>query len=117
LQDLKSSKREILEPLLVTLAPFAPHITEELWSALGHQDSIAYARFPAYDESILVENTFIYPVSVNGKLRTEIEFSLDISTNEMQSVVLGNDIVKKWLDGKDPKKVIIVPRKIVNVVV
>lgn len=117
LQELKCSKRAILEPLIILLSPFAPHITEELWSALGHNETIAYAAFPGYDENLLLENSFTYGISINGKLRTEIEFDLSATNDEIQNTVLNNEIVMKWLEGRTPKKVIIVPKKIVNVVI
>ncbi|MCX6189989.1 MAG: leucine--tRNA ligase [Bacteroidetes bacterium] len=116
-QDLKCSKKVILEPFLILLSSFAPHITEELWSNLGHPSSIAYAIFPNFDEQYLTENSFTYGISVNGKVRTQLSFSLTASNEEIHQEVLKNEIVLKWLEGKTPKKVIIVPKKIVNIVV
>lgn len=117
LNQMKCHKRGILEPLLIVLSPFAPHISEELWSALGNEDSIIYASYPEFNPSYLQEDEFEYPIMVNGKLRTKITFPLTNGPKEIEPEVLDNEIVKKWLDGKSPKKVIVVPKKIVNVVV
>jgi leucyl-tRNA synthetase len=110
-------KREILEPLLITLTPFAPHMAEELWFQLGHTNSILDARFPACNESYLVENTFTYPVAIQGKTRTELEFALDLSADAIQEAVLANELVKKWMEDKPLKKFIFVKGKMINVVV
>ena len=110
-------KREILEPLLITLTPFAPHMAEELWAQLGHTNSILDARFPACNESYLVENTFTYPVAIQGKTRTELEFALDLSADAIQEAVLTNELVKKWMEDKPLKKFIFVKGKMINVVV
>ncbi len=117
LQALGCSKREILEPLLVILAPFAPHITEELWQQLGHNSSVHTAQWPKWDAGILVENTFAYPVSVNGKTRTSIEFPLDESAEEIQRKVLADEIVQKWVNGNELKKFVFVKGRIINLVV
>lgn len=117
LQQFKCNKREILEPLLIILAPFAPHITEELWAALGNNTSIHTAQWPAFNNEYLVENSFSYPVSINGKTRTNIEFALDMDTKEIEVQVLQNEIVQKWLEGNAPKKIIVVKGRIINVVV
>lgn len=117
LTSLKCHKREILEPLLVLLAPFAPHITEELWESLGHTESIHKATWPSYNEDYIKENTFTYPISINGKMRTQIPFPVDMSKEEIEKNVLGNEVVLKWTEGKPPKKVIVVPNRIVNVVI
>ena len=117
LSSLKCNNREILESLLVIMAPFAPHITEELWEKLGNTDSIHSSNWPKYNEEFIKENTFNYPISVNGKTRTQIEFPVDAEKNDIEKSVLENDIVLKWLEGKTPKKVIVVPNRIVNVVV
>ncbi len=117
LQELKCSKREILTPMLILLSSFAPHITEELWEALGNKETIAFFPFPSFNESYLAEDSFKYGISVNGKLRTELTFALNATPDEIQREVLTNEMVIKWLDGKVPKKVIIVPKKVVNVVV
>lgn len=117
LGDIKCNKRGILEPLAVLLSPFAPHISEELWSLLGHDDSISFARFPEFDPGLLVENTFRYPVSINGKTRTYIEFDINVSKEEVEKTVLANGDIIRFMDGKPLKKLIFVPKKIVNLVV
>ncbi len=117
LTQLKTNKRAILEPLTVILAPYAPHITEELWQKLGHNESISNATFPQWKEEYLVENTYEYPVSVNGKTRAKLSFAVDTPREEMEKVVLSDEQVNKFFDGKSPKKIIIVPNKIINVVV
>lgn len=115
--DLKCNKHEILNKLLLIAAPYAPHITEELWVKMGHVASIHKEEFPAFDEKYLQESSFEYPVSINGKKRTTIKVPLDMPKDDIEKQVLANDIVQKWLEGKSPKKVIIVPKRIVNVVV
>jgi leucyl-tRNA synthetase len=117
LSDLKCNKRAIYEPLLIILSPFAPHIAEEIWSKMGHTQSIATATFPAFQPELLVESTFSYPISFNGKHRFNLELPLGIPNDEIQGAVLAHEDAAKWLEGKTPKKVIIVPGKIVNVVV
>ncbi|SFF84611.1 leucine--tRNA ligase [Pontibacter chinhatensis] len=117
LSQLKCHKRAILEPLTVILSPYAPHITEELWEQLGHKESISYAPFPQWKEEYLVENTFEYPVSVNGKMRAKLTFALDTPREEIEKAVLAEEQVTKFFDGKAPKKIIIVSNKIINVVV
>jgi leucyl-tRNA synthetase len=117
LSELKCNKREMLEPLLILLVPYAPHIAEELWQQLGNSTSILDASFPEYDEKHLVETTKEYPVSVNGKLRTAINLSLDATTSEVEEFILANDVVQKWLEGKQPKKIIFVKGKMINVVI
>jgi leucyl-tRNA synthetase len=117
LSSMKCNKRKILEPLAIALSPYAPHITEEVWSLLGHTDSILNSSFPAYDEKYLIESSFSYPISINGKVRTQIEFALDMPKEDIEKQVLASEIVQKWTEGKAPKKVIVVPGRIVNVVV
>ncbi|MBS0000559.1 MAG: leucine--tRNA ligase [Cyclobacteriaceae bacterium] len=117
LYSFNTHKRKILEPLTVIISPYAPHICEELWSLLGHNESITRAMYPKYREEYIREETFEYPVSVNGKLRTKINFNLDTPREDMEKQVLASEIIQKWLGGKDPKKVIIVPQKIINVVI
>jgi len=114
---LKCSKREILEPLLVTLSPFAPHICEELYQKLGHETSIYNASFPQYDEKYLVEATKKYPISFNGKVRFTLELPADMSKEEVEKTVLADEQTAKYLEGATVKKIIVVPGKIVNVVV
>ena len=115
--SLKCHNKEILENFLLLLAPYAPHIAEELWQTLGHSESISYASFPEFDESHLKEDTFEYPVMVNGKMRTKLPLSLDLSKEDIEKAAMANEVVQKWLDGNAPKKVIIVPKKIINIVV
>jgi leucyl-tRNA synthetase len=117
LTDLKCNKRAILEPLLILVSPYAPHIAEELWKLLGHNESIAYAPFPMFNETFLVEDNFNYPVSFNGKTRFNIELPATLSNQEVERLVLEAEQTKKYLEGKAPKKVIVVPKKIVNIVV
>lgn len=117
LSSMKCNKRSILEPLVVALAPFAPHIAEELWEKLGHEDTIFNASFPQFDEQYLTESAFNYPISINGKVRAQMNFALDMPKEDIEKVVLASEIVLKWTEGKPPKKVIVVPGKIVNVVI
>jgi len=117
LYDLKCNKREILEPLIVCLSPFAPYISEELWTKLGHTSSVVKASFPKFEESYLVENTFSYPVSFNGKTRFMLELPLNLSKEQIEKEVLSSEDAKKWLKEAPIKKVIVVPNKIVNIVV
>lgn len=113
---MKCNKREIIEPLTILLSPFAPHICEEIWEQLGHKESISFAKFPAFDPSVLVESSFNYPVSINGKTRTTMEFALDATKETIEQEVLKNSDVQKFLDGKAVKKIIFVPKKIINIV-
>lgn len=117
LNELRCNKRAVLEPLLVLVSPYAPHIAEELWSQLGHKESISFAAFPAVNESYLVEDSFTYPVSFNGKMRFSIELPATLTVPEIEKEVLSREEVQKYLEGKTPKKVIIVPKKIVNFVI
>ena len=113
----KCHSREVLEMLLVTLAPFAPHITEELWHALGHDTTICDAQWPVYNEEYLKEDNVKYAVSFNGKARFSMEVPAGISSEDMEKLALGNENAAKWLDGKTIRKVIVVPGKIVNIVI
>lgn len=117
LQDLKCNKREILEPLLILMAPFAPHITEELWHALGHKETITYAKYPQFNETYLKEDAITYPVSFNGKMRFKIDLPADCDKQQAEEAVMNHESAQKWLEGKSPKKVIFVPKKIINIVV
>ncbi len=110
------NKREILEPLAILIEPYAPHIAEELWEKLGHTDSIAKVPFPKFEEKYLVESTKVYPISFNGKMRFTLELSLDLSKEEIEKIVLAHKKTQKQLKGRIPKKVIVVPGKIVNLV-
>ncbi|MFL5764554.1 MAG: leucine--tRNA ligase [Bacteroidia bacterium] len=117
LTDLKCNKREVLEPLAIIIAPYAPHVAEELWSRLGHKESITYATFPEFNESYLVESAFNYPVSINGKTKFFHEYDLSLTKEQLEKEILANEQTIKYLDGKAPKKVIVVHNKIVNIVV
>ncbi len=117
LGSLGCHKRKILEPLIIALAPFAPFITEELWKQLGNTGSVHQASFPAVEEKYLVESSFDYPVSVNGKVRAQVTLPLDISQEEAQKQVLELDRIKQFTNGNQPKKFIFVKGKIINVVV
>lgn len=117
LSSMKCNKRAILEPMTIILSPFAPHIAEELWHLLGHETSVVDAAYPAFEEKYLVEDSIEYPVSVNGKMRAKISFAADASKEEVESGALANETIQKWMDGKEPRKVIVVPKKIVNIVV
>lgn len=117
LTKLKCNKFKILEPLVIIISPYAPHIAEELWHKLGHVESVTKAMFPEYNESLLVESQHEYPVSINGKMRVKMSFGLDMPREDIESEVLKSEIVQKWLDGKSPKQIIVVPNRIINVVV
>lgn len=117
LTDMNCRKRDILEPLITLIAPFAPHIAEELWNKMGHKDSITYAPLPHLDSSFLKESSFSYPVSFNGKMRFKKELPVDLSKEEVEKEVLNDSRSEKYLGGKAPKKVIVVPKRIVNVVI
>ncbi len=116
LTDLKCNKQSVLQELLIILSPYAPHIAEELWNKLGNKESITKATFPIFNGEYLIENEFSYPISINGKHRTNLTFSMDLSALEIESAVLANELVQKWLEGKTPKKVVFVKGKIVNLV-
>ena len=111
------SKREVLEPLTVLIAPFAPHIAEELWSRLGNAGSVCDAAYPVCDEKYLKQNAFEYPVSINGKLRFKKEYAASMTPAEIQADVVAAPEAQKWIEGRTPKKVIVVPGKIINIVI
>ncbi len=127
LTDLKCHKKEILEPLLILLAPYAPHITEELYAQLRKapspsgegwgEASILDASFPKWNDKYLKETSKAYPVAINGKTRTELTLALDITQQQVEEIVMKDAIVTKWLEGKQPKKIIYVKNKMINVVV
>ncbi len=117
LTDLHCHKRVVLEPLLVLLAPYAPHIAEELWSKLGNSSSILNASFPVFEEKYVKESSKAYPVAINGKTRTEITVSLEATQKEVEEIILQDAVVRKWLEGKQPKKIIYVKNKMINVVI
>lgn len=117
LTQQKCRKREILEPLIILLAPFAPHITEELWHCMGHETSICDATFPLCEEKYLVESSVKYPVSFNGKVRFTLELPADASKTDIEKAALSNEQSAKYLNGATPKKIIVVPGKIINIVI
>ncbi|WP_306012466.1 MULTISPECIES: leucine--tRNA ligase [unclassified Allomuricauda] len=112
----KCTSKAILEPLAILVSPYAPHIAEELWSRLGHTESIAEAPFPKFEEKYLVESSKEYPISFNGKMRFKLELPLDMGKDEIEAAVLAHEKTKEQLQGREPKKVIVVPGKIVNIV-
>ena len=116
LADIKCHKKEILEKILILLVPYAPHITEELWNQLRNEGTILDADYPGYDPALLVESTKEYPVSINGKLRTNINLALDLQQADVEKIIKENEVVQKWLDGKEPQKIIYVKNKMINVV-
>ncbi len=117
LNDLDCHKQAILEPLLVLMAPFAPHVAEELWHSLGHQSSIVDAQWPKVDPQHLIEEVVTYPVSFNGKTRFKLELPTDTSKEEVASAALAHEATAKWVEGKTVVKTIVVPGKIINIVV
>lgn len=116
LSAVKCNKREIIEPLIIALASFAPHMTEELWEKLGHSETIFNARFPEHNPEFLKENEFEYPVSINGKVRAKMTFALDMDQVAIEKAVLESEVYKKWSEGQQPKKFIVVKGRIINVV-
>ncbi len=117
LTDQKCISNEILSPLLIILSPYVPHITEELWSLLGNKQSITKESFPVYENKFLKEASKVYPVSINGKVRLKLELSLDLDNKQIEEILLNhNDVIAK-LDGASPKRIIIVPGKIINLVI
>lgn len=116
LTSLKSSNRAILSDLLILVAPYAPHIVEELWAALGNTETISFEKSPICNEDYLTESTFEYPVMINGKLRTKILFDTAKPKQEIEEEALLNEVVQKWLEGAAPKRIIVVPNKIINIV-
>ncbi len=117
LSDLKCHKREILEPLAILLSPYAPHISEELWEALSHEGSVSQVTYPMHEEKWLVENNFSYPVSFNGKMRFKLELSVDLSKADIEKAAVEAEEAQKWLEGKTVRKIIVVPKRIINIVV
>jgi leucyl-tRNA synthetase len=117
LTDLKCNHKQILQPLLVLLSPYAPHLAEELWSAMGLPDgACALQAFPLFYESILQESTYDYPISFNGKMRFKQTFDLSLNEKEIVDFIVALPLTQKYLEGKTPKKVIVVQGKIVNIV-
>ena len=117
LTDLKCTKKEVLEKLVVILAPYAPHVAEELWHILGNENSVLDAPYPRVEEKYLVESSKNYPIAINGKTRTELNIALDATQQQVEELVLADETVKKWLEGNAPKKVVYVKNRMINVVV
>jgi len=117
LTEQKCNQRSILEPLIIMLSPYAPHICEELWEKIGNKPgTVSSSVFPAFNEKYLSEENHDYPISFNGKMRMKIQLPTGLTINEIEEAVLSNNDVKKWMDGNAPKKLIVVPQKIVNIV-
>jgi leucyl-tRNA synthetase len=117
LSDLKCYKKEILEQVLILLTPYAPHISEELWHALGNEGAVLDAAFPLFEVKYVTESSKEYPVSINGRVRTNINISLDATAAQVEEIVMANELVQKWMEGKPLKKFIFVKGKMVNVVI
>jgi leucyl-tRNA synthetase len=117
LTALKCNNRHILANLVLILAPFAPHLAEELWKILGHGDSITQASFPSYEEKYLHEQAYEYPIAINGKVRAKIDFTIEASQEEIEQQVLSHTSIQKWIQGQTVKKLIIIPNKMVNIVI
>ena len=115
--ELKCHKKKILEKLAISMAAFAPHIAEELWHITGNTTSVLDAQWPAVEEKYLVESSKMYPIAINGKTRLEMNIALDLSAEEVEAMVLADELVQKWLDGKTPKKFIFVKNKMINIVI
>ncbi len=116
LTAINCHERTILEPLAILLSPYAPHIAEELWHRLGHEGSISQVPFPRFMPEYLVESSKEYPVSFNGKMRFKIELPMDLTAAQIEAAVLADERTLQQLNGQQPKKVIIVPGKIINLV-
>jgi leucyl-tRNA synthetase len=112
----KCTNLSILNPLAILISPYAPHIAEELWNKLGNNESIAFAPFPSFDQQYLVESIKEYPISFNGKMRFKIELPLDMGMKDIEAAVMAHEKTQQQLQGRTPKKVIVVPGKIVNIV-
>jgi len=117
LSSMKCNKRSILEPLLILLCPYAPHVSAELWQLLGNTSNILEAAYPVFEEQYVKESAFTYPIAVNGKTRTEMGFALDADNSAIEQEVLANEVVQRWMEGKALKKVVIVKGRMINVVV
>jgi leucyl-tRNA synthetase len=116
LSELGCHKKAILEPLLILLTPYAPYVCEELWHNLGESGSVLVANYPILEPKYLVESSKVYPIAINGKTRTEMDIALDASQAYIEQLVLSNEVVRKWLDGKQAKKVVYVPGRMINIV-
>ena len=114
--DRRGAPREVVEPLALMLAPLAPHIAEEIWQRLGHDDSLTYEPFPTPDPALLLDDTVEYPIQVNGKVRSKISVAADADQDSVESAALADERIIELLGGNDPKKVIVVPGRLVNIV-
>jgi len=115
---LKSHNKSVLQDLVILLSPYAPHISEELWDALGNEKGmVSKASFPKFEPKYIVEAVFEYPIQINGKVRISLPFALDTTPADIEKEVLANEVVQKWMEGNTAKKVIVVPKRIVNVVI
>src|SRR6201999_2873177 len=117
LTDLKCYKKEVLEKLVITITPYAPHFAEEIWRQLGNPGSVLDAAYPTVEEKYLVESTKNYPIAINGKTRHELNIALDATQQQVEEIVLADETVRKWLEGNPPKKIIYVKNRMINVVV
>jgi leucyl-tRNA synthetase len=117
LTDMKCNNRSIIHSLMILLEPFAPHIAEQIWKELGHNESITKAEWPDFNPDFLIENTIEYPVSFNGKVRFKVNLPAQMSREDLEQEVMKHEQTLKYLEGKTPKKMIVVPGRIVNVVV
>ena len=117
LADIKCHTTEVLSPLLVLLTPYAPHVAAELWTATGNEGSVLDAPYPVFDAKHVTESSKEYPVSINGKVRTNISIALDASEEEVKAIVLADTLIQKWMEGKPVKKFIFVKGRMINVVV
>ena len=115
---MKCRKKAILEKLLVIISPYAPHIAEEIWERIGNEKgTITSQTYPEFNPTYLIEDSFEYPIQINGKVRASLTFAADAQTSEIEKEVIANEVVQKWLEGKPIKKVIVVPKRIVNIVI
>jgi len=117
LTGLKVRPRKVLEPFVLILSPFAPHLAEELWSALGHNPTLAYEPWPKFDDALTKSDQVEIPIQVNGKLRARIIVRVDIDDESLKQLALADERVRAFIEGKQIKKVIVVPKKLVNIVV
>jgi leucyl-tRNA synthetase len=107
----------VLEKLLVALTPYAPHVSEELWHLMGNEGTVLEAAFPKIEGRYLVESAKNYPIAINGKTRTEMNIALDATQQQVEAMILADEVVLKWLEGKAPKRIVYVPNKMINVVI
>ncbi|MBK7407828.1 MAG: class I tRNA ligase family protein [Saprospirales bacterium] len=116
LRRLNTNKRSILEPMAVLLAPFAPHVAEELWHRLGHDTTVVEAKYPEWDETHLLEDSVTYPISINGKKRATIDLPVGMPVPEVEKAAMEMQAVQKWLEGMTVRKIIVVPNRMINIV-